>query len=97
MAVQFTDPRVGRRCNSAAAVDRAWGDAARDVRTSLIVLAESTDLDAYAHLPNVLNEGDETVFMGIAADVILNLTATAGPPPGVIVGQIDVRDRRSST
>jgi hypothetical protein len=93
LAVLFSDRRVGERCNSGAALDEAWGVAALDVRVSLSVLSESSDIDAFGRLPNVSNEGDLTVFKGSVADVVLDLTPT-GPPPGVTVHRIDVRDQR---
>lgn len=93
LAVQFADPSLCSTCNSAAEVDRTWGDGGRDVRISLSVLAECSDLESYNRLPNVSPEGDATVFQGASVAVVLNLRPT-GPPPGVIVGAIDVRKLR---
>ena len=92
LAILFSDQRMGERCNSGMALDQAWGTAAADVRISLSVLSESSDLGAYGRLPNVTNEGDLTVFKGAVADVVLDLTPT-GPPPGVTVRRIDVRNQ----
>jgi len=90
LTVQFTDPDLRSTCNSADAIRREWGDAAPDVRTSLLVLAECADLEAYGRLPNVTPDGDLTVFKGANAVVVLELRPT-GPPPGVVIREIDVR------
>jgi hypothetical protein len=93
LLVVFRDNQIGRRCNSAAAIDRTWGTAASDVMASLDVLAASADFDAYIDLPNVSHEGGHTVFKGSSADVVLDLRPVKGPPPAVEVGHIDVRGR----
>jgi hypothetical protein len=90
--IRFADPLVGRRCNSAAAIEREWGAAGADVRESLCVLHGSPTSAAYEAHPNVTTEGDKTVFKGHRADVMLDLTENPGPPPEVVVDDVDVRD-----
>lgn len=93
LAIEFTDAATARTCNRSDQTEREWGEAARDVQESLCVLAESPTLTAYDNHPSVTHEGDRTVFHGRTADVMLGLTAIEGPPPGVSVGHIGVRDR----
>lgn len=95
LVVQFADASLCSTCNSAVKVDRTWGVAGRDVRISLSVLAECVDLESYSRLPNVSPEGDATVFRGASAAVLLHLRPI-GPPPGVVVGAIDVRELRNA-
>lgn len=97
LVVEFPDPGTARRCNTTDDSDRAWGPAGRDVRESLCVLAASPSLLAYDDHPNVAHEGDLTVYKGRTADVMLDLTAIEGPPPGVWVEDIHVRDRVRAT
>jgi hypothetical protein len=96
LRIVFGDPRLGDRCNSAASIDKLWGEAAPDVKASLDLLATSPDLNSYVDLPNVTHEGARTVFRGRNADVVLELIAIKGLPPTVEVVQIDVRAKGGS-
>ena len=91
LVVQFANASLCSTCNSAAEVDRTWGAAGRDVRSSLSLLAECVDLETYNRLPNVSPEGDASVYRGASAAVILRLRPV-GPPPGVVIRAIDVRE-----
>lgn len=96
MRIVFGNPRLGDRYNSAASIDKLWGEAAPDVKASLDLLATSADLNAYVDLPNVTHEGVRTVFRGSKADVALELIAVKGLPPTVEVVRIDVRGKGGS-
>lgn len=97
LVVSFPDPCIAERCRTTAATDAAWGLAGRDVRESLCVLASSPSLGAYDDHPNVSHEGAQTVYKGRTADVMLELAALEGPPPEVLVKDVDVRDRTRAT
>lgn len=97
LVVAFPDANIARRCNRAAATEKTWGSAGRDVRESLCVLASSPSLHAYEEHPCVTNEGAVTVFKGQEADVLMTLDPVEGPPQGVNVESIDIRPHTSST
>lgn len=86
----FDDTCLAERCNSSAAAARHWGEAAPDVMEALCVLAAGADLASYDRLPNVTKEGDLTVFEGMNADVVLELTETT-PSAEIVVTGIAVR------
>jgi len=89
--VTFADAHLADLCNSRVKADRRWGSAAGDVRLALGVLAAAADLALFLDLPNIRREGDQTVFEGVTADVVL--TIGPGNPRGVHIVAVDARIR----
>lgn len=87
----FADADLAAICNSGSQIDRRWGAAAGDVRLALGVLAAAADLAVFHALPNIRREGEQTVFEGDCADVVLSIGP--GNPRGIQVVAVDARIR----
>ena len=84
LQVSFDNSLLANRCATVEAVESEWGDYAADVVAALSVLLACPDFPTFDNLPNVSEEGGHTVFRGLTADVLLNLTCPDGTATIVI-------------
>jgi hypothetical protein len=96
LQVTFDNNLLADRCATAEAVESEWGDYTADVVAALSVLLACPDLPTFDDLPNVSEEGGHTVFRGLTADVLLDLTCPDGTTT-IVISDVSARARESQS